>query len=230
MSDPDVGAEDGWNRFYVKSSGALQRDLSVYRDESFEDQVFTVVGDKHSAQIVDAGGTVVMTAVAKGILAKIEYMRSDGTLAGKLTTNSIFSKKRLEFTLADGTEWAVIQSGALKKIYSVLENDVPIAKLDLTDLALKKQYPVDIAQSVDLPLALGLVWAINFTYLQTVAAGGRACCYLDGSSLGCNRATVNAAVAAFRGETIMCPTVPPMPRKGASDSSSDREEKPEWNQ
>jgi hypothetical protein len=31
---------------------------------------------------------------------------------------------------------------------------------------------IDIAESVDLPLALGLVWAINFTYLQTVAAGG----------------------------------------------------------
>ena len=172
MSDSGVRVEDGWNRFYVKSSGALQRDLSVYRDESFEDQVFTIVGDKHSAQIVDAGGTVVMTAVAKGIPAKIEYTRSDGTLAGKLKTNSILSKKRLEFTLADGTEWAVIQSGALKKIYSVLEDDVPIAKLDLTDLALKKQYPVDIAESVDLPLALGLVWAINFNYLQTVAAGG----------------------------------------------------------
>jgi hypothetical protein len=172
MSDSDAPVEDGWNRFYVKSSGALQRDLWVYRDESFEDQVFTVVGDKHSAQIVDAGGTVVMTAVAKGIPAKIEYTRSDGTLAGKLKTNSIFSKKRLEFTLADGTEWAVVQSGALKKINSVLEGDVPIAKLDLTDLALKKKYPVDIAQSVDLPLALGLVWAINFTYLQTIAAGG----------------------------------------------------------
>lgn len=172
MSDPDARAEDGWNRFYVKSSGALQRDLSVYRDESFEDQVFTIVGDKHSAQIVDAGGTVVMTAVVKGIPAKIEYTNADGTLAGKLKTNSIFSKKRIEFTLADGTEWAVIQSGALKHIYSVLEDDVPIAKLDLTDLALKKKYPVDIAESVDLPLALGLVWAINFTYLQTVAAGG----------------------------------------------------------
>jgi hypothetical protein len=172
VSDPDARVEDGWNRYYVKSSGALQRDLTVYRDESFEDQVFTIVGDKHSAQIVDASGTVVMTAVAKGIPAKIEYTNADGTLAGKLKTNSIFSKKHLEFTLADGTEWAVVPSGALKHIYSVLEDDVPVAKLDLTDLALKKKYPVDIAESVDLPLALGLVWAINFAYLQRVAAGG----------------------------------------------------------
>ena len=173
MSDPGAHVEDGWNRFYVKSSGALQRDLSVYRDESFEDQAFTIVGDKHSAQIVDAGGTVVMTAVVKkAIPAKIEYTNPDGTLAGKLKTNSILSKNRLEFTLAGGTEWTVVQSGALKQIYSVLENDVPLAKLDLTDLALKKKYPVDIAESADLPLVLGLVWAINFAYLQRAGAAG----------------------------------------------------------
>ena len=173
MSDPDARVEDGWNRFYVKSSGALQRDLSVYRDESFEDQVFTIVGDKHGAEIVDASGTVVMTAVVKkAIPAKIEYTNPDGSLAGNLKTNSILSKKRLEFTLADGTEWAIVQSGALKQIYSVREDDVPIAKLDLTDLALKKKYPVDIAESADLPLVLGLVWAINFAYLQRAGAAG----------------------------------------------------------
>ena len=56
----------------------------------------------------------------------------------------------------------------------MLEADVPIAKLDLTDLALKKTYPVDIAESADLPLVLGLVWAINFAYLQRVGAAGGA--------------------------------------------------------
>ena len=173
MSDPDARVEDGWNRFYVNSSGALQRDLSVYRDESCEDQVFTIVGDTHGAEIVDASGTVVMTAVVKrAIPAKIAYTNPDGSLAGNLKTNSILSKKRIEFTLADGTEWAIVQSGALKQIYSVLESDVPIAKLDLTDLALKKKYPVDIAESADLPLVLGLVWAINFAYLQRVGAAG----------------------------------------------------------
>jgi hypothetical protein len=173
MSDPDAWLEDGWNRFHVKSSGALQRDLSVYRDESFEDQVFTIVGDKHGAEIVDASGTVVMTAVVKkAIPAKIEYTNADGTVAGNLKTNSIFSKKRLEFTLAGGAEWTIVQDGALKQLYSVLENDAPIAKLDLTDLALSKKYPVEIAESADLPLVLGLVWAINFAYLQRVGAAG----------------------------------------------------------
>ena len=83
-----------------------------------------------------------------------------------------------------------MQSGALRQIYSVLEDDVPIAKLDLTTLALKKKDPVDIAESVDLPLALGLVWAINFAHLQRVArrAGWR---LPRGSSTGCSRVTVS---------------------------------------
>jgi hypothetical protein len=172
MSDPDAPVEEGWTRYYVKSSGALQRDLSVYRDESFEDQVVTVVGDKHGAQIVDAGGAVVMTAVAKGIPAKITFTHADGTLAGNLKTNSIFSKKRIEVTLPDGTEWAVVQSGARKQHYSVLDDDRPVATMDLSTLALKKQYPVDISDSVDLPLAVGLVWAISFNHLTRVAATG----------------------------------------------------------
>ena len=173
MSDPDPRMEDGWNRLYVKSSGALKSDLSVYRDESFEDQVFTIVGDSHGAEIVDASGTVVMTAVVKKALAAtIEYTNANGTVAGSLKTNSVLSKKRLEFTLPGGTEWTFAQSGALKQIYSVLEDDVPMAKLDLTDLALKKKYPVDIAESADLPLVLGLVWAINFAYLQRAGVAG----------------------------------------------------------
>ena len=173
MSDPDARVEDGWTRFYVKSSGALQRDLSVYRDDSFEDQVFTIVGDFHGAEILNAHGTVVMTAVVKKALGPtIEYTNADGAVAGSLKTHSRFSKKPLQFTLAGGTQWTVVQSGALKQIYSVLENDVPVVKLDLTDLALKKKYPIDIAEGVDLPLALGLTWAINFAYLQRVSAAG----------------------------------------------------------
>ncbi|MBK9179894.1 MAG: hypothetical protein IPM45_10075 [Acidimicrobiales bacterium] len=173
MSDPDAGAEDGWSRYYVKSSGILQRDLSVYRDESFENQMFTIVGDKHGAEILNAGGTVVMTAVVKkAFSAKVEYTNADGALAGNLKTNSVFSKKRMELTLASGAEWTVVKAGGLKQSYSVFEGDVPIAKMDLKTLALKHEYPVDIAESVDLPLALGLVWAINFAHLQRVAGAG----------------------------------------------------------
>ena len=175
MSDTSASAEPGWNRYYVKSSGLLERDLSVYRDESLEDRMFSIVGDKKGAEISDAGGNVVMTVVVtKGFLTKVEYTNADGTSAGHLKTNSVFSKKPMELTRAGGAEWTVVKTGGLKQFYSVLENDVPIAKMDLKTLALKRKYPLDIAESVDLPLAMGLVWAINFAHLRRVSGAGAA--------------------------------------------------------
>ena len=50
MSNSDTSVEAGWNRYFVKSSGILQCDLAVYRDESLTDLVFTVVGDKRGAE------------------------------------------------------------------------------------------------------------------------------------------------------------------------------------
>jgi len=175
VSDTSASAEAGWNRYYVKSSGLLERDLSVYRDESLEDRMFSIVGDKKGAEISDADGNVVMTVVVtKGFLSKVEYTNADGTSAGHLTTNSVFSKKAMELTRGGGAEWTVVKSGRLKQFYSVLENDVPIAKMDLQTLALKRTYPLDIAESVDLPLAMGLVWAINFAHLRRVSGAGAA--------------------------------------------------------
>ena len=173
MSEPAEQLEDGWNRFYVKSSGILQRDASVYPDESLENQMFAMVGDKRGAQIMDSDGTVVMTAVVtKGFLTKVEYTRADGAVAADLKTNSVWSKKHMELTLASRAEWVVVKSGALKQVYTVLADDVPIARMDLKTLPLKRHYPVDIAEVVDLPLAMGLVWAVNFSHLRRVAAAG----------------------------------------------------------
>jgi len=175
MSDSDASAEAGWNRCFVKSSGIRQRDLSVYRDESLTDLMFSVVGDKHGAEVASADGTVVMTAtVKKAMLAKVEYTNADGTVAATMKRNSILNKKHMEVTLADGAEWTVVKAGGLQQLYSVLESDVPIVRADLKTLPLKHRYPVDIGESVDVPLAVGLMWAINFAHLQRVAGAGAA--------------------------------------------------------
>lgn len=108
MSDSDTSVETGWSRYFVKSSGALQRDLVVYRDESLTDLVFTVVGDK------------------------------------------------------------------LQQFCTVLDNDVPIVRADLTTLAMKHRYTVDISDVVDVPLAVGLLWAITFAHLQRISGAGAA--------------------------------------------------------
>ena len=175
MSDSGEGAADGWTRLFVKSTGILQLDLSVYRDGAFEHQMFSVVGDKHGAKVMDAAGTVVLTAVVeKAFLAKVEFTNAEGTVVARLNANSVFKKQYMEITLASGVEWIVARSGGLKQFYTVLENDVPVAKLDLKTLPLKYQYPIDIAEGVDPSLAVGLAWVINFSHLRRVAGGAGA--------------------------------------------------------
>lgn len=175
MSKTVESPEDGWNRFYVKSSGLLQRDVSVYRDESLEEQLFAMVGDKHGVEVSEADGRVVMTAViTRGFLKKVVFTGADGAKAADLKTNSVFRKKHMELTLASGAEWVVEKSGGLKQIYTALQDEQPIAKMDLRDLPLKHRYLVDIAEVVDLPLAMGLVWAVNISHLRRVAASAGA--------------------------------------------------------
>jgi hypothetical protein len=175
VGDPDTSVEAGWNRCFVKSSGLLQFDLSVYRDESLTDLMFTVAGDKRGAEIASADGAVVMSAVVKkAMLGKVEYANSDGSAAASMKKNSILNKKHMEVTLANGSEWTVVKSGGLQKVCSVLDDGVPIVRADLKTLPLKHRYPVDIAEGVNVPLAVGLVWAINFTHLQLVAGAGAA--------------------------------------------------------
>ncbi len=176
MSDALDNTEVGWSRYYVKSSALLQRDLSIFEDESFaEEPVFAVVGKKRAAEILNASGSVVMKALMKGVTkSKIEYTNADGTPAGNLKINSVLGKKYMELALASGGAWTVVRDAGVKQGYAVLEDDMAVVKMDLTTLPLKRNYPVDIAESVDLPLALGLVWAINFAHLQRVGAMGAA--------------------------------------------------------
>jgi hypothetical protein len=173
MSDPESSVEAGWTRYFVKSSGLLQMDLWMYRDEALTDLMFNVVGDKQGAEISSADGALVMTAVGKkAMLRAVDYANADGTAVASMKKNSIFGKTRMGVTLANGPEWTVVKSAGLEKVWSVLDDGAPVVRADLKTLLKQRCYPVDIADSVDLPLAVGLVWAINFTQLQLVAGAG----------------------------------------------------------
>jgi hypothetical protein len=142
--------------------------LSIFDDESFaEDPVFAVVGKKRDAEILNASGSVVLKALMRGVTASnIEYTNVDGSLAGNLKINSAVSKRYMELSLANGGALTVVRHGGSKQSYAVLEDDVAVLKMDLMTLTPQRSYPVDISGSVDLPLAVGLVWAINFAHLR----------------------------------------------------------------
>ena len=134
-----------------------------------------MAGEKRAAEILDASGSVVMKVRMKGFnLSHFEYTDPDGASVGTLKINSVLSKTYMELTRASGGGWTVVKDAGAKQSYAVLEDGVPIVELDLTTLVLKRNYPVDIAERVDLPLALGLVWAINFAHLRKMGAAGAA--------------------------------------------------------
>jgi hypothetical protein len=83
-SDEVASTEAGWHRYYATSSPLLQRDLSIFEDDSLAgDPVVAVVGKKREAEILDVGGSMVMRAYMKGVtLTKIEYTNADDSLAG----------------------------------------------------------------------------------------------------------------------------------------------------
>jgi hypothetical protein len=109
--------------------------------------VFSVVGKKRAAEILNASGSVVLKALMKGVTAsKIEYTNADGTLAGNLKINSVLSKKYMELALAGGGAWTVVRDAGVKQSFAVLEDDVAVVKMDLTTLALKRNYPVVISE------------------------------------------------------------------------------------
>lgn len=176
MDDVSGSAGTGWNRYYVHSSALLQRDLSVFEDASLTgDPVFSVAGENRTAEILDSHGSVVMRAARKGLTAnKIEYTHADGTPAANLKINSVLSAKYMEVALAGGGAWTVVKDAHVKHAYAVLDGDVAVVTMDLTSLVVKRDYPVDIAEGVDLPLALGVVWALNFAHLQKSGAMGAA--------------------------------------------------------
>jgi len=175
MSGGFDSSAPGWKRYYAKSSPLLQRDLWVFADESFAEPVLSVAGENRAGEILDASGSVVMKVRVKGLnLSHIEYTDPDGAPVASVKINSVFSKTYMELTRAGGGVWTVVKDAGAKQRYAVLEDGAPIVEMDLTTLVVERNYPVDIAERVDLPLALGLVWAINFAHLRKMGAAGAA--------------------------------------------------------
>lgn len=175
MSKPNTNVEDGWNRYYIKSSGALTRDITVFRDEAFEDKLYKVDGKmfKKNAAIVDAMGTVVLKAELKTIPFQVEFTDTDGNLVANLNADSPLKNKYMSISIASGDEW-VLQGEKTKKDYTIIEGEEPIVRMNLNSLLLHKEFTLDVAEGVDIPLAIGVAWALNLAVLQRVAGIGGA--------------------------------------------------------
>ncbi len=176
MSNQKTNVEDGWSRYYVKSSGALTRDISVFSDDEFQDQIYKVDGKmfKKTAKIFDAMDTVILKAeTTKTVPMKVKYTNTDGVLVANLDADSPLKKKYMTIGLVGGDEW-VVEGDHANQNYTVFEDGKPIVKMRLGSLLSHKRFSVDISDGVDTPLVIGVAWALNLAILQRIAGAGGA--------------------------------------------------------
>ncbi len=152
-------------RFLVKSKIGLGRDFTVYDDEDATNKVFYIdakIGLGSKAEIKNADNQVIYTAKGKviNIPRRMEYFATDGTSVAKLNAHFSPIKSRLTMKLADGKIWE-LEGNLIEKNYQVKEGDKIIINMDQKWLTIRDKYYVEIADGIDMALALGLIWAVD---------------------------------------------------------------------
>lgn len=161
MADTTLGMQ----RFLVKSKLGVGRDFSVYDDEAATHKVYFIdakFGLGSTAEINDADNNVIYTAKGRiiNIPRRMEFLAPDGRNAGKVVAHFSPIKSRLTMTLANGKTWE-LAGNLIEKNYQVKEGDKTIIDMNQKWLAVRDKYFVEIAQDVDIALALGLIWTVD---------------------------------------------------------------------
>lgn len=152
-------------RLLVKSKFGIGRDFSVYDDEEATNKVYYIdakIGFGTKAEIMNADGKVIYTAKGKvlNIPRKMEFFTPDGKVAAKVSAQFSPIKQRLTMELSNGSVWE-LAGNFVGKNYTVLESDKKIIDINQKWLTIRDKYFVEIADDVDVALALGLIWAVD---------------------------------------------------------------------
>lgn len=159
MSDTNM------KRFLVKSKFGFGRDFSVYDDDEAKNKVYYIdakMGLGSKAEIMDNEGKVIYRAKGKvvNIPRKMEYTTPDGTSVAKVVAHFSPIKSRLTMELANGKKWE-LAGNFIGKSYTVNEGDKKIIEINQKWLTVRDKYFVEIDTDTDIPLALGLIWAVD---------------------------------------------------------------------
>lgn len=158
-------ASTGMKQYLVKSKLGIGRDFSVYDDEEAKNKVYFIdakMGFGTKANIETADGTLIYTAKGKvvNIPRRMEFFAPDGTVVAKVKAEFSPIKQRLTMELANGKKWE-LAGNFIGKNYTVVEGDKKIIDINQKWLTIRDRYFADIAEDVDVPLALGLIWAVD---------------------------------------------------------------------
>jgi uncharacterized protein YxjI len=152
-------------KYLVKSKIGIGRDFSVYDDDEGKHKVYFIdskAGLGSKAEIKTAEGQVIYKAKGKiiNIPRKMEYLTPDGIFVARALAHFSPLKSRLTMELANGDKWE-LEGNIIEKNYQVKQGGKIIIEMNQKWLTVRDKYFIEIADDVDLPLALGLIWAVD---------------------------------------------------------------------
>lgn len=151
--------------YLIKSKLGIGRDFSVFDDEEAKHKVYFIdakMGFGTKAEIKTADGRLIYTAKGKmiNIPRRIEFFGPDGKAIARVVARFSPIKQRLTMELADGNKWE-LAGNLIGKNYTVVEGSKKIIDINQKWLTVRDKYFAEIAEDVDVPLALGLIWAVD---------------------------------------------------------------------
>jgi uncharacterized protein YxjI len=147
----------GFSRFLMKSKFGAGRDFLVL-DPDTEEQRYLVdgkLGPRPKAEVLDAAGTVLY------IPKKMAISDASGTEVALLKAKAFsLVKDRMDMQMASGEPWHV-EGKLMEKNYTVTSGGREVVRISQKWLTMRDKYAIEIADGIDVGLALAVVWAID---------------------------------------------------------------------
>ena len=157
-------APSGWTRYVMKSKFGAGRDFAVL--DAQEQQVYYVdgkMGTRPSADVKDAADVVVYSVRGKllGIPKHLTISDAEGNEVGSLKAKAFsMVKDKMSLTMSDDSDWS-LEGSFIEKEYKIDSHGQPIVKITQKWVTIRDSYTVDVADGVDVGLALAVVWAVD---------------------------------------------------------------------
>jgi len=155
----------GWSRSILKSKFGMGRDFAVL-DPDTEEQTWFVdgkVGMRPKADVQDAAGNVVYTVTGKmfGIPKQMTIATADGTEVASLRAKAFsMIKDKMTMEVPGGEPWS-LEGSFIEKNYSVSAGGRHVVQITQKWVTIRDSYTLDVADGIDVGLALAVVWAID---------------------------------------------------------------------
>ena len=152
-------------RYLVKSKLGIGRDFSVYEGDTETNKLYFIdakMGLGTKAEIQDGNGNVIYKAKGKviNIPRTMEFYSPDGKEVAKLKAHISPLRSKMTMELADGTAWK-LEGNLIQKNFQIYVGDTKIIDINQKWLTIRDRYFVEIDESADIALALGLIWAVD---------------------------------------------------------------------